>query len=388
MLIRAIIIWVSIISLISCGGGGGDPPVTPPEAKISISGTIKVPGGTESPDNPLGLQSAANRAVSLFKVSNQGNVIGDALDSTISDQDGHYVLVLPDDIEISSKLIVQATLDNDRPIRAIVLDENTDITPITEYITEKIINDPDLDLDSLPASEVIDLIAFVESLELDSQEDLADTLTHIAQVSDGEVDDLVDDLAVTYNPQIRLSGLLSVPAVSSESAAANNGLYAARPVANTNLNLYRIDNSGNIIGTVLATTTTDSSGAYSLVLPDGFSLSSDLILRAEVSPDIFLSALVVNEQLNVDATSQYVFTQVVEEPDIVLATLPTSNVYELVTYIASLNIPETSDLTSTLIAIDSDAGVAIASQINDIKAISTASLGFWGSSNWGASSYH
>jgi len=392
LLRAAVIVWISVILLVSCDGGvsgSGDDSsdgssLLGSRNRISITGAIKATGGAVSADNPLGLQGAANKAVSLFRIDNQGHVVGDVLDTSMSDLEGHYVLVLPDYVGISSDLIVETRLENNRPARAIVIDESTDISPITEYITAKIIADPNLDLSTLPATEVVDLIEFVEALPLTPTSELDDLLTEIALVADSEVDAEVGGLAVEFNPRVRLSGLLSIPVAASKS-----GVYALREVVapNITISLYEIDNEGKIDGDSLASTTTDQYGWYEIELPEGRDLSPNLILRAEVQPGIYLNALVTNEQLDINPISEYVYTQVAE------ASLPVNEVspaqvHEMVTYITRLDVPEASTLTGALSAIDSSAGAEIDRRIDVIQASTTASLGFWGSSTWGGSSYH
>lgn len=361
-----------------CGGGGESPP---PPAKVAISGAILVPGGKDSTSNPTGLEGAANKSVKLYKINNNGDIIGNALDSATSDINGNYVLLLPADIPFSSDIIVEADLGNNEIARAIVIDASTDITPITEYITAKIIDDPTLSLDSLPLSEITDLIAFVESLPLGPEPNLSAMLIQIASYSDQAIEAQIDDL-INQPPQIRLSGLLAVPA----PVAPKSSLHLLRPIPNTTVNLFRIDNNGNAIGAALATATTNDKGVFTLQLPAGESLSSSLVLRASVGSDV-ISALVISKELNVDSTSQYVFSQITDEPDLVLNDLPVGDVLSLIEYVKTLNIAEASDLASTLSLIDSQAGAEINAQINSIKITIASSPGVWGSSNWSTSAF-
>lgn len=374
----SICLALGVLLLSACGGGGGgDPPVV---TGVSISGTIDVPGGVQG-----GPPAGANKAVSLVRIDDDGKIIGDVLDSTTSDLQGHYVLILPANVPFSSDIIVEVKLDNNQVARAIVIDKTTDITPITEYITSKLIDDPTLNLASLPLAEVTLLVEFVESLNLPPAQNLVDTLAQIAIASDVVVDAEIGDI-VTPIQQIRLSGLLSVPA----PAAPRNVSGAQRPVANTVINLYQIDGAGNIIGGVIGgiieTTTTNDDGVFTLLLPMDQSLSAGFILQAIVGTDI-VNALVTNKQLNLNAVSQYVFDQVTQDPDLVESALPVSDVYAIIQFVESLNIPETEDLTSTLSAIDTAAAQEVSIQIDNLISIIAAEPGFFGSSNWGTSAY-
>jgi len=353
---------LGFIGIVASGGGGGGGGGSDDAAKVEISGAILEPGGTVTSNNPIGLQGAANRPVSLYQIDDDGNIIGDVLDSGTSDAAGNYVLLLPDNVPYSSDLIVEAQLDNNVPpqlARAIVIDESTDITPITEYITQKLIDDPLLDLSALPVSEVTDLIEFVESLPLGPQPDLTTMLVEIASFSDLAVEAEINDLA-TANPQIRLSGLLSVPA-----PAPRGGGFAQRPVPNNIVALFRIDEDGNPVGPAIATTMTNAEGVFSLLLPVDQSLSGDLMLRAIVGTDT-VRALVTSELLNLDPTSEYVFQQLIQTPDLEPGGLAVNSISGIVDYVDSLNIPETTDLPSTLADIDAVAGPEVANQINNI----------------------
>jgi hypothetical protein len=360
-MLLALIYTLGLIGIVaSGGGGGGGSDDSDAEAKIEISGSILETGGAVSPNNPIGLQGAANRPVSLYQIDDDGNIIGDVLDSGTSDSAGNYVLLLPDNVPYSSDLIVEAQLDNNQSARAIVIDESTDITPITEYITQKLIDDPLLDLSALPVSEVTDLIVFVESLPLSPQPDLTTMLVEIASFSDLAVEAEINDLA-TANPQIRLTGLLSVPAPAVPRSAG----FAQRPVPNNIVDLFRIDEDGNPVGPAIATTTTNDEGVFSLLLPVDQSLSGDLMLRAIVGTDI-VRALATSELLNLDPTSEYVFQQIIQTPDLEPGGLAVNSISGIVDYVDSLNIPETTDLPSTLADIDAAAGPEVANQINNI----------------------
>ncbi|MFA9421629.1 MAG: hypothetical protein ACERLB_15890 [Gammaproteobacteria bacterium] len=394
VLIRAVIVWTSIILLVSCDGGVGGSGDDSSDGssllglrnKISITGAIKATGGAVSADNPLGLQGAANKAVSLFRIDNQGHVVGDALDTSMSDLDGHYILVLPDYVGISSDLIVETRLENNRPVRAIVIDENTDISPITEYITAKIIADPNLDLSTLPATEVVDLIKFVESLPLTPTSDLADLLTEIAQVADTVVDAEVGGLAVDFNPRVRLSGLLSIP-----SGELKNGAYALRNVVapGITISLYEVNKYGETVGGRKDFTTTGPDGRYDLELTDGLGLSITLIIRAEVKSGTVLNALVSSKQLDINTNSNSIFNKLADTGT--LTVYSTGIVRELTTLANNSNIPEASTIAEANSAFDSSFGAEFDSRIDDFQASIAASPGIWGvsswNSRWGVSSY-
>ena len=327
-------------------------------AKIEISGAILIPGGTVTTQNPIGLQGAANRPVSLYRVDDEGNIVSLVLDTDTSDQTGNYILLLPANIPYSSDLIVEAGLGVDTqgdPVlaRAIVIDETTDVTPITEYITQKLIDDPTLDLSALPLEEVTELIMFVESLPLGPQPDLTTLLVEIAGFSDLAVEAQINDLA-TANPQVRLSGLLSVPGPAPRIAARSV------PIANQVLELYRIDNAGNNIQPPIPTTPpiviTDSAGAFSFLLDPGESLSADLRFQAIVGGEIFW-ALATDELLNINAETTFISTRLINEPGVDFATLDVDEVSGIVDFAQSSNCADGAvNLADALIDCETQVG--------------------------------
>ena len=97
----------------------------------------------------------------------------------------------------------------------------------------------------------------------------------------------------------------------SEGIAQTTGL---QPIPNTNILLFEIDNLGNpTTGTVLASTTTDANGDYSLALPSETGFASNLIVQASpvttptpvTDPNTnYLNCPAVGPVLNIDPAAQ------------------------------------------------------------------------------------
>ncbi|MHC4847358.1 MAG: hypothetical protein ACYTEG_02775 [Planctomycetota bacterium] len=96
------------------------------------------------------------------------------------------------------------------------------------------------------------------------------------------------------------SGQLLIPA--GPAAQTVGGLIA---VADATLELIRVDEFGAPTGEVLATTTTDANGDYTIDLPAGVTFGPDLIVRASGGPADGLRALVTQAQTDIDPTSEY-----------------------------------------------------------------------------------
>lgn len=363
-----------VLLLSSCGGGGGgsDDDDEETDTRVELTGTILEPGGTATPQNPLGLQGAANRSISLYRVDDDGNVIGNVLETGTSDANGNYVLLLPTNFQFSSDLIVEAEIDPGPPAetaRAIVLDETTDITPITEYITNKLI-DSNLDMSNIPAEEVVDLIKFVESLPIPPQPDLSSMLVGIAAFSDVVVEAEIDDLeSPPIPPRIRISGLLSVPDGTPRPGPQPRGPIIARPIPGNRVNIIRIDdpaaNPGCNDGTELAFTDTDANGVFTLLLPAGETLSGNLMLCAEYMGQT-VRRLVTDDLANIDANTEYASQQIFQTPDLDEGGVEIDNFETIYSLVYSFNVAEAGDLATTLDDIDDVAASAVGAELNNV----------------------
>ncbi|MDC1286687.1 tandem-95 repeat protein [Gammaproteobacteria bacterium] len=359
-----------VLLITGCGGGGGGGDDADSAQSVQISGAILIPGGTVSTANPIGLKGAANKPVSLYRIDDTGTIIGDVLDTTTSDLDGNYVLLLPANIEYSSDIIVEAEIGptaNDTA-RAIVLDATTDVTPITEYIAQKLIDDPTLDMSALPLEEVARLIAFVESLPLPPQPDLSNMLTTIATFSNIVVDAQIDDINDPGNQQVRLSGLLSTPGDPGAPRPAPGTAARPIPASNEIVELYRIDiNGDNIlpaITTIPAIVTTNSEGVFTMELPPGTDVSGDLRLQAIVNT-VTIWALVTDEIININAESHYVATKLLAVPFVAPASLDVSEVLGIVQFVSTSNCPEAIDLPSQIANFEACVGTEVDQQIDN-----------------------
>ncbi|MCP4876114.1 MAG: hypothetical protein GY896_11665 [Gammaproteobacteria bacterium] len=363
-----LILTLCLLLIVGCSGGTND------DSRVKIWGAILLPGNAVDEANTTGSQSTAKKPIALYRVDDSGKMIGDLLATGTSDDKGNYSLRLADKVEFSSDLLVEVNLGNGEKARAIVIDKSTDITPISEFLTSRLIDDPNLDLSNLALMEVRNLTRFVESLPLNPQPDLATMLDEIARFSDFATTAKINDLA-TGNPQLRLSGLLMAPSSDPQ---------VKKPVANHTVKLYRIDNDGRTVGTAISQTTSNAAGVFTLLLPTAEKLSSDLTLRAVVRT-YPLHALLTNDLLNIDVRSEYVFTELTQNHDLEMKDLPITEIHEGIEYLNSVNIPETNGIVSTLRAIEnSPASIEIALRIENIQAARAASSEKFGSSTLGA----
>ena len=112
------------------------------------------------------------------------------------------------------------------------------------------------------------LIAFVESLPIEPQADLAAQLANIASFSDIAVEAKINDLD-DKNPPIRLSGLLAVPGSNAAPRPAPPGAAARNiPVPMQLVELFRIDANGDNILPRIESATTNSKGVFTHAIAD------------------------------------------------------------------------------------------------------------------------
>lgn len=96
--------------------------------------------------------------------------------------------------------------------------------------------------------------------------------------------------------------------VISPVAAAITGL---EPIQGANVDLIRVDDEGNQIGDVLATTETSITGDYKLTLPQGVNLAGNLIVRI-TGANHDLRAQVVEKEVDISPTSEFVLRKFIQ----------------------------------------------------------------------------
>lgn len=160
------------------GNSGGDPATT------EISGIATAPAGTvaylENPDifhlamdflvpsvaaEITGFDPVEGADVELIRVDDQGNQIGEVLATTKTSITGEYTLTLPQDVDLAGDLVVRITGQNNSQLRAQVVEEEVDISPVSEFVLQKFI-EQGADLGQLEVSDVVFLSGRVEEFDL------------------------------------------------------------------------------------------------------------------------------------------------------------------------------------------------------------------------------
>ncbi|WP_298449212.1 hypothetical protein [uncultured Marinobacter sp.] len=171
----------STLLITGCGGSSsGDDTATNSRA---ISGTATAPVGAvayfEEQSafevalnffiSPLaaaitGLDPVSGATVELIRVDNSGAQVGDVLATTATSITGDYTLTLPEGVNLAGNLVVRISGSNSA-LRAQVVERNVDISPVSEFVLRKFVNQG-VALDQLVVSDIVKLSGRVEEFDI------------------------------------------------------------------------------------------------------------------------------------------------------------------------------------------------------------------------------
>ena len=160
-----------------------------------------------------------------------------------------------------------------------------------------------------------------------------------------------------------------VAAIEYVFPGAAAGITGLLPVTGATVQLIRIDDSGVQLGDVLAETVTTISGNYSLALPTGVSLAGNLIVRITGNGGASMSAMVVDQVVDINPMSQFVLNKFVDENNLVLADLAINEVVALSGKVDEFDLTATSDLSTMLAQLEAEIGQFVENEIAVINAV-------------------
>ena len=160
---------------------------------------------------------------------------------------------------------------------------------------------------------------------------------------------------------------LLVAAVEYAFPAAIAGITGLQPVTGATVELIRIDDDGNQVGDVLATTSTSITGDYSLALPSGVSLAGNLVVRITGNSGASMSAMVVDQAVDINPISQFVLDKFVDDDDLVLADLAINEVVALSGKVEEFDLTATADLSTMLAQLEAEVGQFVDNEIAIIE---------------------
>lgn len=145
--------------------------------------------------------------------------------------------------------------------------------------------------------------------------------------------------------------------------SAHADIIGLQPVGGATVELIRIDDDGNQVGDVLASTVTSITGDYNLALPAGVSLAGNLIVRITGNSATSMSAMVVEQAVDINPISQYVLDKFVDVPNLVLGNLALNEVVSLQDKVEAFDLTATADLSSMLAQLDAELGELVDTEI-------------------------
>jgi len=137
-----------------------------------------------------GLEPIEGATVELIRVDDDGEQVGDVLATAATSITGDYTLPLPEDVNLAGNLVVRISGQNNTSLRAQVVEKEVDITPVSEFVLRKFI-DQGADLDQLVVSDVVKLSGRVEEFDL-TLSDSADLEQAFAALEE-EIGDYVEN---------------------------------------------------------------------------------------------------------------------------------------------------------------------------------------------------
>ena len=145
--------------------------------------------------------------------------------------------------------------------------------------------------------------------------------------------------------------------------SAHAEITGLQPVGGATVELIRIDDDGNQIGDVLASTVTSITGDYNLALPTGVSLAGNLIVRITGNSGTSMSAMVVELAVDINPISEYVLSKFVDDANLVLGDLALNEVVSLQDKVEAFDLTATADLSSMLAQLDAELGELVDTEI-------------------------
>lgn len=190
----------SVVGIAGCGGSSGGGSTGGETASgETISGTATAPAGTvASFDQPsifevalnfvvapvaaaiTGLEPVEGATVELIRVDDEGNQVGDVLAETSTSITGDYRLALPQGVNLAGNLVVRITGQNNRQLRAQVVEKEVNISPVSEFVLRKFI-ETGADLDQLVVNDVVKLSGKVEEFDLTAGANLDEMFNTLEQ---------------------------------------------------------------------------------------------------------------------------------------------------------------------------------------------------------------
>lgn len=151
-----------------------------------------------------GLKPVEGALVELIRIDNSGAQVGGVLASTNTSTNGKYILPLPTGVDLAGNLVVRIT-GGGKEIRSQVVDQEVNISPVSEFILRKFIEN-ETDLQVLEPGAVVKLSGYVEEFDLTSGSDLSTMFAQLEAAVGEFIDAQIDVIQVEPDSATHISG--------------------------------------------------------------------------------------------------------------------------------------------------------------------------------------
>lgn len=227
----------SSLMLAGCGSSSGGSGSSSSQG-TEVSGTATAPAGAVAfyePQTPFevalnffipsvaaaitGLEPIEGADVELIRVDDNGDQIGEVLARTSTSITGNYRLTLPEGVNLAGNLVVRITGQNSTTLRAQVVEQDVDISPVSEFVLRKFITQG-AKLDQLVVNDVVKLEGRVEAFDITLSD--SNNLEQAFAALDQQVGDFVENqVAVVAGGEGDSTGIVG----NYRSAAFEFGLH-------------------------------------------------------------------------------------------------------------------------------------------------------------------
>jgi len=167
-----------------------------------------------------GLEPVPGASVELIRVDDSGVQIGEVIATTATSITGDYTLTLPAGVNLAGNLIVRITGANGTEMRAQVVEKEVDISPVSEFVLSKFI-DQGADLDNLTTASVVKLSGQVEEFDLTAGSDMSAMLAALEDEVGVFVESQIDLIEATPADASLIAGVVG----DYRSSALDFGLH-------------------------------------------------------------------------------------------------------------------------------------------------------------------
>jgi len=217
----------------------------------------------------------------------------------------------------------------------------------------------------------------------------ASVITACGSSSNGGAGDVADEPGPTINGVVTAPGGM-VAMLENQSLqyallevvfpSARADIIGLQPVGGATVELIEIDNDGNQVGDVLASTSTSITGDYTLTLPAGLDFAANLVVRITGAGSEVLTAQVVEQVVDINPITTFVLEKLVEGGT-QLDTLAVGEVVRLTGRAEEFDLTAGADLEAMLAVLDAEVGGFLEDAVTELNADPGDGSGVEGSYN-------